>query len=303
MTGLPNPVAGDTITASIITDIKAVLEGGATYSAPFHLQQSSGDLIVTMADNAGTNGVRFNSLNGTLAFRVDSLGNVAFAGTTTAGAVIIPSSAAPAQTAAGSLAWDSDDQVLTVGTGSGTKRLYTSLSAPVLKYISAAVVQTWSGTSFSDVLAQGGTMSFAIAANEVWSVSYYLPITWVGTGGVKFQLTGPATPTAVMIYAEALGTVSTNAAATEFNQYPVMMSMGESVTTAFSTPFLNHNGVAVGSLAALLYNDTYEGLVRIEATIINGATAGTVTLQRGQNSSAGSMTMVIGGRMRAERMA
>lgn len=170
----------------------------------------------------------------------------------------------------------------------------------VQKYKSA--VQTFStNTSFADVVAAGSpaTMSFAIGANEVWQAEYWIPLTFGGTGGAKFQLTGPSAPTAVAIN----GTYG-NAAVTGGDPGGVLEFP---TVTAFSTTINGVNSAAsvtspVGAYVASGGAITGTAIL-IRAVIINGANAGTVTLQAAQNSSNSTTTLGIGSYMRAMRMA
>lgn len=170
----------------------------------------------------------------------------------------------------------------------------TNLTGLTQKYKSGTQVFTTT-TTFADVTASSGNFAFTVAANEVWQVEYYLPIDFGGTGGAKFQLTGPSAPTAVLIkgsYSAYIPAGSGDAAATRWA--PI------SSTTAFSTPFAaNNNGSTLGN-----YSST-TGLsdIRILATVINGANAGTVTLQAAQNSSNSTTTLGIGSYMRAYKVA
>jgi len=127
---LPNPSSGDTVQATDVSGIKDHLEGAAGDTAPYHLRQSSGNTLVTMATNDGTTAVRFNDSDDVQQFAVDSNGNVTVAGTLThSGALVAPVSTSPAQTVEGSLVWDSDDDLLTVGDGSSRQTFYPGQAA------------------------------------------------------------------------------------------------------------------------------------------------------------------------------
>ena len=164
------------------------------------------------------------------------------------------------------------------------------------KYKSAAQVFT-SDTAFADVAASSGSMSFAIAANEVWSVRYVVPLSFGGTGGIKFQLTGPAAPTAVTL----MGWVA-NVARADGGAASGQATESFPVVTAFSTALVSlnsSNGLSVGTINYAITNP----LVEIIATIANGANAGTVTLQAAQNSASSTTTLGVGSFMRAEKIA
>ena len=129
---LPNPATGDTIQATDVSDIKNHLEGGSGKTAPYNLRQSTGNMLLTAATNDGSNGIRFNDSDNSQIFYVDSDGNITVVGTiTNSGALVLPVSASPSQTADGSVVWDSDDDVLTVGDGAARKTFYPGIKSLV----------------------------------------------------------------------------------------------------------------------------------------------------------------------------
>jgi len=121
---LPNPSAGDSIAAAHIASIKNHLEGTASYTAPYHLRQSSGSMVITLPDNAGATKFRVNDSDDAEIFSVDSNGNISQAGTFSPSTLMLPNSAAPAVTADGSAAWDSDDNNIAVGDGTNTLKFF-----------------------------------------------------------------------------------------------------------------------------------------------------------------------------------
>ena len=177
-------------------------------------------------------------------------------------------------------------------------------AAPTYKYMTATQVFTTT-TTFADVVTTGATtMSFAIAASEVWNVTYRLPLAFGGTGGVKFQLTGPASPTAVSI-----GVLQSAITVAVDTVYQTVAASRSTSAAAFSTAFADRNSNAGGSLIGTVDN-TYNNFiaatsqwVEITAFIANGANAGTVTLQAAQNSSNSTTTLGIGSHMRADKVA
>ena len=150
--------------------------------------------------------------------------------------------------------------------------------------------QSWAATTtYADVTATSGNMGFSIAASEAWQVEWILYVSTDAAGGYKFQLTGPASPTLVQAGVEfqtndydgttsyGRGWFSNPAAATAFGQV-VTIAGGNSIST-----FQRAGGV------------------RISALIVNGANAGTVTLQAGQDNASGTTT-IAAGRMFARRV-
>lgn len=125
-------------------------------------------------------------------------------------------------------------------------------------------------TTFSNVSDGTRTMSWAVAASRDYTVS--CDITYQSsatTAGPKFQITGPASPTAVNL--RAMG--GTGAAA-----------FADAAVTAFSTPL-----TTFGTAGATATNF----VVRVTAGIVNGSTAGTVTLQAAANG-VGTVTFATG---------
>lgn len=162
----------------------------------------------------------------------------------------------------------------------------------VTKYKSSTQVFT-TDTAFADVTAASGTFSFTCGASEVWMAEYYIPVSFGGTGGVKFQLTGPSAPTSVNITG-LYGNVG-GGAATEGVEEPF------TAVTAFSSNIAAADSAAI--ISAGVYNNTVPCLVIIRAVIINGTTSGTVTLQSAQNSSNSTTTLGLGTTMIARRLA
>jgi hypothetical protein len=88
--------------------------------------------------------------NGTsVGLNVGSGKTLSVAGTASiSGTLIVPTSASPAQTTDGSMVWDSDDNLLTVGTGSTRKTMVDTDSTQTLtsKTLTAPVISTISNT-------------------------------------------------------------------------------------------------------------------------------------------------------------
>lgn len=119
-------------------------------------------------------------------------------------------------------------------------------------------------TSYANVTG----LSFAIGANEIWSVEFNIAITTSGAAaGILFQVTGPASPTDLNI--NAFGDTS-------------LVAVSSSNATAFSTPTGAFGSTALSG-----------GTVRIVACINNGANAGTVQLQAAANAASLSTNSVL----------
>lgn len=131
---------GDTVAAADVNQFKEHLEGGSSKTAPYHLKQSSGSFQVTLADAAGATFFRINDSAGVDVFHVTSDGDIVFAGTLTQATIILPTSAAPAQTAEGSIVWDSNDDIITVGDSSSRKSFYPSTGPLAWEHIDTQVL-------------------------------------------------------------------------------------------------------------------------------------------------------------------
>lgn len=142
----------------------------------------------------------------------------------------------------------------------------TGSTVPPIATVTSDVVN--STTSMADITGLG----FAIAPNKVWIVEFKIYAAG-SLGGMLFQLTGPASPTNVLIFTQGDTTgvtlVSTDSQA------------------AFSTPTQAY-------IAGL-----FSGFVSIHATIENGANAGNVQLQMASNTVAQTNTIKRGSFLRA----
>jgi hypothetical protein len=184
-------------------------------------------------------------------------------------------------------------QVLTV---TGGVPVWASAASSTIKYKTTTQAISAS-TTLVDVITAGSpaTMSFSVAANEVWTADYWIPLAFSGaTGGVKFQITGPASPTSVDI----TGTRTSG-------------DGGVGLTKGFQTPFTAVTAFSTdiasfvsGSYAVTQgYPNDAPCLVNIRLRLINGANAGTVTLQVAQNTASGTSTLGIGSIMQATKAA
>ena len=165
----------------------------------------------------------------------------------------------------------------------------------ITKYKSATQVYTTS-TSLTNVTATNGDFAFYAAASEVWMATYYIPLSFGGTGGFKCQIAGPATPTNVDITGEVnTAVLSTEGTSNVAAMHPIVP------VTAFATNIVASDGNAAPGAGT--FDSDLAGLVRIHLRLINGATAGIVTLQAAQNSSNSTTTLGLGSLMTAKRIA
>ena len=172
--------------------------------------------------------------------------------------------------------------------------LYESLRA---KY-KAVTQQFTTNTTYADITATSGNLAFDIGANETWFVRYFLPLAFGGTGGAKAQLTGPASPTRVSyITTGDYRTRTEHDVTTPSDTYTTIRSaLQRGASTSFGAVLGAISDVG-GTAAGLV-----DGEVVIEVMIVNGSTAGTVTLQGAQNSSNSTTDFGAGCRMLAERI-
>ena len=320
---MPNPTTVSTdavILAEDVNQYKKFLEGSSTYTATYALVSSTGtNFTITLGDASGTNKLVIKDSAGTTVASIDSDGNFTGAVNLAAGTLTFPTSASPAQTTDGQAIWDTDDNVITVGDGAATKQfgyLGTTVGlangtasagtskevsrvdhvhpGPTFKYMTAAQVITTT-TTYADVAASSGSFAFAIGASEVWLAEFYIPLSFGGTGGAKFQLTGPSAPTGVNItgYATRGDNGISLGHATDIRFTAV---------TAFSSDIAAANSAVYNTSPSVYPNDQTAG-IWIKARIINGSNAGTVTLQVAQNSSNSTTTLGVGSYMRAEKIA
>jgi hypothetical protein len=190
---------------------------------------------------------------------------------TTTGDVMYASAAnVPARLGIGSTS-----QVLTV---TGGLPVWATPSGGVAKYKTSTQVFT-TNTTYANITASSGNLAFDIAANETWSAQFYLPVTFGGTGGLKLQLTGPATPTLVRISGQYAGYYN-DGGSVVISSYPFPIA----TVTAFSSAIiaLASNGVTSANIVS--------GMIILSVLIVNGANAGTVTLQGAQNSASSTST-------------
>jgi hypothetical protein len=88
----------------------------------------------------------------------------------TDGAVLLPAVASPAQTADGSVVWDSDDNLLTVGDGSSRKVMVDTTAA-----------QTLTNKTLTSPVVSGGTINNAVIGGSTAAAGTFTNLTVTGT--------------------------------------------------------------------------------------------------------------------------
>lgn len=138
---------GDVAMAQDVNQIKEVLEG--LTSEQFALIQAAGaNFIVRLPDSAGAYKFSIQDSGSNEVASIDSNGVLTVGGFSPA-TLIIPGATSPSQTAEGSAVWDTDNDVLTIGTGAGRKVLGPSMNLVG----SNTAVQTTTSTSAVDLVA------------------------------------------------------------------------------------------------------------------------------------------------------
>lgn len=130
------------------------------------LQATSAQMLAAVSDETGTGLLVFNNTP-TLTTPVINNGSLNMA----SGTVVFPTAATPAQTAEGSVVWDSNDDLLTVGTGAGRKTMVDTDSTQTLSNKTMVISPTITlGTHLTGSLTltnlAGGTLSASLVPNS-----------------------------------------------------------------------------------------------------------------------------------------
>jgi hypothetical protein len=144
--------------------------------------------------------------------------------------------------------------------------------------VNNGTAQHWPQTAFSTGSYTNATTTFSsitgLAFSVAASTNYHMHCnliwsTGTATGGPKYQITGPATPTAVVIQMESAVTAATSASA---------------AVAAFST--------TLNPVGAVVTTSTDE-FSTLDMDLVNGSTAGTVQVQAAAQG-AGTLTIING---------
>lgn len=147
-------------------------------------------------------------------------------------------------------------------------------------------------TTYANVATSGsGTASFYADASAVYQAVYWIPLSFGGTGGAKFQFTGPAAPTNVDITGTFGSAGTTDAAAHLFT-----------AVAAFSADINAVASAAAGGGNSAYMNAAPGSFIEIHLRLTNGATAGLVTLQFAQQNANSTSTIGIGFTMTVRRI-
>jgi hypothetical protein len=114
----------------------------------------------------------------------------------TDGTVLLPAAASPAQTADGSVVWDSDDNLLTVGDGSSRKVMVDTTTAQTLtnKTLTAPVISTISNTGTLTLPTSTDTIVGRATTDTLTNKTLTSPI--ISGGTINNAVIGGSTPAA-----------------------------------------------------------------------------------------------------------
>lgn len=191
---VPYSVAtGDLVQAADVNQFKNLLEGATGYTTTFLLVSTSGtNFIVRLGDAIGVNKISFQDSAGVEQASINSDGlvtgnSISFA------SLQLPVSAAAAPTTDGQVVWDSDDDVLTVGTGAATKVIGllrgAGINATATRELAfnttTSQFSVWDGSAAQNVIGwrlvgsntAEQTMTSATAADLVTITGLSIPVT------------------------------------------------------------------------------------------------------------------------------
>ena len=102
-----------------------LLQGASGETLAFLLRvAASNNFTIVLSDNAGARKFSVKDSDSVEIFAVDSNGNITNSGTYSPTTLVLPQAAAPAPTAEGDIRWDTDDNRIVVGDGSGQKTFF-----------------------------------------------------------------------------------------------------------------------------------------------------------------------------------
>jgi hypothetical protein len=216
--------------------------------------------------------VKLATLLGTVPFQALSAASLALTGALTAASATLTgalSAASASLTGALSAASATLTGALAAASGSITGALTVGSlkinSVPVWTSVIKTADESLTG---NNTYQDDDALTFAVAANTKYRFRLVVFYTAATAGDIKFQLTGPSSPT---VFYSAL-----------FAQGPDATSLGTVNWSAFSTS------------QAILAASNQPGMIWIEGILHNGANAGNVTLQWAQNTASGTTTVRAG---------
>lgn len=287
MTLLYSVSDGDVIQAADVNQYKSMLEGASGYTSTYLLASTGGtNFIIRLGDAAGVNKLSIQDSAGVEQFSMNSDG--ALTGTSiTFSTLYLPVSASPSQTAEGQIVWDTDDDVLTMGTGTATKRLGltrgagsdASATAELVYDTTAAELKVWDGSaslsvsepfttiiksatetiSNSTVLQNDNDFLFTAAADTDYLVEMVLRIAGFTTSDWKlaWTLTGMTWDGA---YSDTIrnstSTINTALEATASGAGQSLVITGNAIASIWKATFVIHSGGTGGTVNFQWAQDT-----------------------------------------------
>lgn len=194
------------------------------------------------------------------------------------GTLVLPAATTPAQTAEGSIVWDSDSDLLTVGTGTARKTLADTDSSQDLtnKTVNKLTI-TAPATSATLTIANGKTFTLnntlTFTGTDASSVAF-------GAGGTVAYTANKLSAFAATTSAELAGVISdeTGSGALVFATSPTLAT--PTFTTSATTPTIHGSSAASGTLTLSSTSNATKGEVRLGGTgdvvKLNTTTAGFV---------------------------
>lgn len=191
------------------------------------------------------------------------------------GVVVLPASSAPAQTAEGSVVWDSDDDLLTVGTGAGRKTIADTDSSQALtnKTVNRITITTPANGS-TLTIADGKTFTLnntlSFSGTDTSSVSF-------GSGGTVAYQGGTLAQFASTTSAQLAGIIAdeTGSGALVFATSPTLTT--PIINTSMRVPVVYGSNAASASLTLSSTSSATKG------SLLLGETGDTVRLNTTTN--------------------
>jgi hypothetical protein len=140
---LGRPTANTPAQAAELTQIIDLLEGAAGETLAFLLIAETGeDFIIRLSDAAGARSLIVQDSAAATVASINSNGDLSIGGSfdLSTGTLVLPQASSPSQTAEGSISWDTDDDVPTVGTGAATKRISLVVGAGATAAVAGELV-------------------------------------------------------------------------------------------------------------------------------------------------------------------
>jgi hypothetical protein len=196
-----------------------------------------------------------------------------------AGVVVLPAAAAPAQTAEGSVVWDSDDDLLTVGTGTARKTMVDTDSSQALtnKTVNRITITTPANGS-TLTIADGKTFTLSntlsFSGTDASSVAF-------GTGGTVAYQGGSLAQFASTTSAQLAGVISdeTGTGALVFASSPTLVT--PIVNTSMRVPIVYGSNTASANLTLSSTSSGTKGAIILgesgDTTRLNTTTNGVLT--------------------------